>query len=147
MQKNALNIGNYFWHAQVCLNILKWTESSKCIYVCLTTCIKSSNYLSSLLRNKKIAVFHHFGHVWSHPLEMTEQICYFCGSLTTCKKQLYSSIHSGDQPDSLFGANLGMTKHVGPQSLEMTGCVTTYKNISSYLNLLVRHFSLKNLAF
>ena len=55
--------------------------------------------------------FNHFGHAWPHQLKKTEQICNFYGSLTTFKNQIYSSTHSWDEADSLFGETLGMPDH------------------------------------
>ena len=49
----------------------KWTGSNRCICVCLTTCKKWTLYLGSF----KLVALNHFGHVWPHPLEMTEKNC------------------------------------------------------------------------
>lgn len=46
------------------------TESSRCIYVRLTTCKKSYFYLSSFFRYNRAVILDHFGaHVWPHQLD------------------------------------------------------------------------------
>ena len=68
------NIESYFWDAQVCLvHPYEWTESHKCIYVCLNTCKKIKFITNFIFEILLLTVFNHLGQTWTHPIEMTEQ--------------------------------------------------------------------------
>ena len=74
-------------------------------------------------------------------------------ALLHTKKQLHSSTGSGDEADSMFGITLGMPRHASWHSFKITkyffcfyGCLITYNNSPSQLNLFVRCDGLKDPA-
>ena len=76
-----IKIGNYFSHTHV--NYVNGL--SHIAVLCMYNHKQKIKFiLSSFLRYSQLAAFNDFGHAWPHSLQMTEQICNFYESLTTC---------------------------------------------------------------
>ena len=133
MQKNRIIASILSWHnedviLEKSLGVTKcawprayeWTESYRCIYVCLRRHKKSNLYLNSfwdianLLFSITLRMSDHTHLKWLHK---------FLTSLNSsphAKNQLYCSTHSWDETDSWFVITMGMSRHAWPHPLEMT---------------------------
>ena len=97
----------------------EWTESYRCIYVCLSRHKKSNLYLNSFWDIANL--------LFSIPLRMSDHIHLkwlnkFLTSMNSsphAENQLYCSTHSWDETDSWFGITLGMSRLAWPHPLEM----------------------------